>query len=230
MSTRLQRSPRLARACAAGTLEKADAATVTELIALVSCEKRELLLRVHRHRLRHEDLEDCYAQATLELLASVRRGRVFASPPHVANALEQRFLSRVQDRRRALSGRSPAQTAIELALPLEHLLGRGADPADTRASVETLAILREELRRVRVLADALTRDQRLVLAAQLGQIGCGEFCRYFGWSAEKYRKVAQRARARLRALALVEDDTPGARHGSLSHVGARCRLSAGTRL
>ena len=30
-------------------------------------------------------------------------------------------------------------------------------------------------------------------------MGCAEFCLTFGWSAEKYRKVAQRGRARLRA-------------------------------
>ena len=36
--------------------------------------RRELLLRVHRHRLRKEDLEDCYSQATLELLAQARAG------------------------------------------------------------------------------------------------------------------------------------------------------------
>ena len=31
-------------------------------------------------------------------------------------------------------------------------------------------------------------------------IDCVEFCHRFGWSKEKYRKVAQRARARLREL------------------------------
>jgi hypothetical protein len=44
----------------------------------VASAKRGLLLRVHRHRLRHEDLEDCYSQATLELIAHVRAGRSFA--------------------------------------------------------------------------------------------------------------------------------------------------------
>jgi hypothetical protein len=38
-----------------------------------------LLLRVHRHRLRREDLEDCYGQATLELVILARGGRAFAS-------------------------------------------------------------------------------------------------------------------------------------------------------
>jgi hypothetical protein len=43
-------------------------------VAHVARAKRELLLRVHRHRLRREDLEDCFSQATLELLANARRG------------------------------------------------------------------------------------------------------------------------------------------------------------
>src|SRR4051794_10612339 len=36
-----------------------------ELVAHVSALKRDVLLRVHRHRLGFEDLEDCYSQATL---------------------------------------------------------------------------------------------------------------------------------------------------------------------
>ena len=58
--------------------------------------RRELLLRVHRHRLRREDLEDCYSQATLELVAQARAGGC-GSPAGCtcANTLEQRFLSRI---------------------------------------------------------------------------------------------------------------------------------------
>ena len=43
-------------------------------MALVAQARRELLLRSHRHRLRKEDLEDCFSQATLELLAQARDG------------------------------------------------------------------------------------------------------------------------------------------------------------
>ena len=43
---------------------------------------------------------------------------------------------------------------------------------------------------------------------------CQEFCSRFGWSAEKFRKVAQRARARLRAL--VADYEAGERCQSLA--------------
>jgi hypothetical protein len=49
-----------------------------ELVAQVSALKRELLLRVHRHRLSREDLEDCFSQATLELISRARtRARAF---------------------------------------------------------------------------------------------------------------------------------------------------------
>jgi DNA-directed RNA polymerase specialized sigma24 family protein len=169
--------------------------------------RRELLLRVHRRALRREDLEDCYSQAVLELLAQTHRGSGFASRLHMANTLEQRFVSRIRDRRRALEGRSPMQAALESALALDDC--DAAHPvvevADVRAELEQLVILREELLRVVVLAAQLTEDQRLVLAGQLGQIERGDFCSHFRWSGEKYRKVAQRARARLRALMASEE-------------------------
>jgi hypothetical protein len=43
-----------------------------ELVAHVSALKRDVLLRVHRHRLGFEDLEDCYSPATLELVSRAR--------------------------------------------------------------------------------------------------------------------------------------------------------------
>ena len=67
--------------------------------------RRDLLLRAHRFRLRKEDLEDCYSQATLELIGQVHRGARFAGRTHLARVLEQRFVSRIHDRRRAISGR-----------------------------------------------------------------------------------------------------------------------------
>jgi hypothetical protein len=48
-------------------------------VAVVAAAKRDVLLRVHRHRLRAEDLEDCYGQASLELVVLARRGRPFSS-------------------------------------------------------------------------------------------------------------------------------------------------------
>ena len=181
--------------------------------------RRELLLRAHRHRLRAEDLEDCYSQATLELVAYARRGGRFASRLHLANTLEQRFVSRIRDRRRALSGRSPMQAALEVAMPLDCATEKQLDIVDVRAELEALVILRHDLRRVRALAQQLSADQRLVLAAQLGQISRAEFCRLQGWSPEKYRKVAQRARARLSSL-MAREESDGAR-GSDVPLAAR---------
>lgn len=168
--------------------------------------KRDVLLRAHRFRLRREDLEDAYGQAALELLAHARRGGRFASRKHLANVVEQRFVSRIHDRRRALSGRSPMQAAIEEALPLQSGGEETLDVADVRAEIERLVILREELRRIQEVAHELSYEQRLVIASQVAlQMGCREFCERHGWTAEKYRKVAQRARARLRRLTASED-------------------------
>jgi DNA-directed RNA polymerase specialized sigma24 family protein len=173
-------------------------------VALVAHARRKLLLRAHRHRLRPEDLEDCYSQATLELVARALKGARLSGRAHIENALEQRFLSRIRDRRRALSGRSPMQAALESALSIDVAVERRIDIVDVRAELEELVILRQELRRLSALASELTADQRLVLASQLEQLPAAEFCRRHGWSAEKYRKVAQRARARLRRL--MSDD------------------------
>jgi hypothetical protein len=49
-----------------------------EEVALVARAKRAAVLRANRHQLGHEDLEDCYSQAALELIAHVREGHVFA--------------------------------------------------------------------------------------------------------------------------------------------------------
>jgi DNA-directed RNA polymerase specialized sigma24 family protein len=160
-----------------------------------------MLLAVHRRRLTREDLEDCYSQATLELLMRAERGEAFSSNAHIANALEQRLLSRVHDRRRALSGRSPIEAALADALPIVDCERGRAQIADARADVERIAMLRHDLRRIGEISAELSHDQRLVLASQLaGDMKCDEFCHTHGWSAEKYRKVAQRARKRLAQL------------------------------
>lgn len=167
---------------------------------MVAHAKREVLLRAYRYRLRIQDLEDCYSQATLELVAYARSGGVFADRVHLGNVLEQRFVSRVRDRRRALSGRSPMQAALESSMSLGGAGEEGVAIVDLRAELEKLVMLRQDLSCIAQAAHQLTADQRLVLAAQLGQVGRGEFCSRYGWSHEKYRKVAQRARARLRTL------------------------------
>jgi hypothetical protein len=170
-----------------------------EEVAVVADAKRRLLLGANRFRLRREDLEDCYSQATLELVAHVRAGGTFANRRHLGHALELRFLSRVRDRRRALGGRSPMEAAFETAVSLSAAEG-GVEIVDGCAEVERLVMLRADLERLGQLARELTEDQRLALASQLGPDGCAEFCRRSGWSPEKYRKVAQRGRARLRRL------------------------------
>ena len=191
-----------------------------EDVALVARARRELLLRAHRHRLRREDLEDCFSQATLELVTYSRERAAFASTDHLANVLEQRFVSRIQDRRRAITGRSPMQSALEVALPLNCVGEQDIQVIDLRAELEQIVLMREDLRRIEQLAGTLTADQRLVLASQVGQIGRSAFCARHGWSHEKYRKVAQRARARLSQLMNDGDaDVPFSERMSEEEIG-----------
>jgi DNA-directed RNA polymerase specialized sigma24 family protein len=193
-------------------VRKDGARDPAEAVALVANARRGLLLRVHRRRLRLEDLEDAYSQATLELVARARRSP-FQSNAHIANALEQKFLSRIDDRRRAIGGRSAMEAAMATALPVDEPDSGAGDIEDRGAEVLRKVAGRQELQRLRELAAELTDDQRLVLACQVGlDMDCAEFCERFGWSPEKFRKVAQRARARLRVLA-----------GSYQS-GDRCRL------
>jgi DNA-directed RNA polymerase specialized sigma24 family protein len=179
-----------------------------EEVAQVALARRELMLGVHRFRLRRDDLEDCYSQATIELVLAARAGKPFASREHIANAIEQRFISRVRDRHRAVSGRSPMQAAMEGAVPLDSDQ-LAIEIRDHRSEPERLTILRQEIERLNAHARELTPDQRLVLASQIA-LGWGsvEFCSRYGWSPEKYRKVAQRGRARLRQLMALDDRVP----------------------
>ena len=128
-------------------------------------------------------------------------GRGFANARHLANALEVRFNSRISDRRRALSGRSPMEAALETALTLAEG-DDGVSIIDRRADVERVVLAREEVRRVGAAARELTPDQRIALGAQLGSsaMTAAELCATHGWSIDKYRKVSQRARARLATL------------------------------
>ncbi|MGP8240339.1 MAG: hypothetical protein ACLQQB_01030 [Solirubrobacteraceae bacterium] len=172
----------------------------TQAVAVVAAARRALLLRAYRHWLRPEDLEDCYSQAALELIVRSRRpDSDLQSTAHIANALEQKFLSRIHDRRRALSGRSGIETALESARHFGEPDHGGMDVVDVSASTEERVAGRMELRRVRKAAEQLSDDQRLVLACQVAlDMSCGEFCACSGWSPEKYRKVAQRGRAKLK--------------------------------
>lgn len=198
MSTRQERPKRLFGDPKAAGKFGLGLLDVDEAVGLVARSRRELLLAAHRHRLGREDLEDCYSQATLELLTRAKRGGEFASRAHMSNALEQKFLSRIHDRCRALSGRSPIQAVLAESLPIVGGTCGRVEVADARADVERLVLLRHDLRHTARVWSELSSDQRLVLASQLSdEEDCAEFCHTHGWSNEKYRKVAQRARARL---------------------------------
>jgi len=159
-----------------------------------------MLLRSHRHRLRIEDLEDCYSQATLELIQRAQTGVPFATTAHIAHSVEQKFLSRIHDRRRALAGRSPIEAALGQAAPLEPR-DTGGQFADPGPGVVDQVAMRAELGVLREIARELTPDMRLVLSHQVGLgMECQAFCQRFDWSPEKFRKVAQRARQKLWAL------------------------------
>jgi DNA-directed RNA polymerase specialized sigma24 family protein len=193
-----------------------------DAVARLAHARRELLLRAHRQRLPPEDLEDAYSQATLELVARARHGPPFKSLSHLEHSLNQKLESRIADRRRALAGRSPMQAALARSLPL------GGSPlfelGDCSPSVEERVETEFELSRLREVALDLTVDMRLVLVGQvvLG-LSCAEFCESQGWTHERFRKVAQRAREKLRRL--VADYSSGERCRGME--GAISALAAG---
>jgi DNA-directed RNA polymerase specialized sigma24 family protein len=194
--------------------EAPAARDLAEEVALVARARRDVLLRANRHQLRWEDLEDCFSQATLELVARARRGGTFANRTHIGSTLELRFVSRIRDQRRARAGRSPIEAALGASVPIATVGEPDLAIRDPRAGVEQLVVLREELRRVERLAQQLSPDQRLALASQLAlQMSCEQFCVLHGWSPDKYRKVIQRARARLRALVAADDAAVPGRPG-----------------
>lgn len=183
-----------------GTAVRQATSDPAEVVARVAVARRELLLRAHRRRLRFEDLEDCYSQATLELVVRSRRSP-FANADHVKNALEQKFVSRINDRRRALAGRSGIEAAIANAVSVDAAGTVVPEIEDRAAAVERHVEVSGDIRRLREVMAELSFDQRLVLHSQVNlQMDVREFCERYGWSTEKFRKVAQRARTKLRAL------------------------------
>jgi DNA-directed RNA polymerase specialized sigma24 family protein len=168
-------------------------------IAGVAITGWQRLLRIHHHRLKRADLEDCLGQATLELLAAAARGQRFADADAIRAALQQRFQSRIIDRQRALGGRSPITASLHYATALDTVTDTvGSTAGDPLARV----LEREQLASLTGAIGQLTADQRLVLRSHLdGHERPAQFCARHGWSGEKYRKTAQRARAKLRHLA-----------------------------
>jgi DNA-directed RNA polymerase specialized sigma24 family protein len=176
-----------------GPLAPADA------IAGVAISAWERLLRIHHYRLRRADLEDCLSQATFELIAAAARGQRFPDTDAMSAALDKRFQSRIIDRQRALGGRSPINASLHYATALDTVTDTvGSVGGDPLARV----LEREQLASLTRAVGELTADQRLVLRSQLdGQDSPAQFCARHGWSVAKYRKTAQRARAKLRRLA-----------------------------
>ena len=114
MSLHVETDPAYGRSCGS---ERCGSVAVLESVFAA---KWSVLLRVHRRRLpEREDLEDCLAQAAMELSAAAIAGRLSSEPSLVAVALETRFLSRVIDRQRALAGRSAIRSAERQALPID---------------------------------------------------------------------------------------------------------------
>lgn len=175
--------------------------TPDEHLVRVLARRRAVLLGSYWFALGREDLEDALAQATLEVLLAARR-RWLLDERHLANVLEQKFRCRIIDRRRALQGRSPMERALATSVRLRP---GGAWPAavvdlvDERSDVEARVVAIDELWRIaRAARRCLSPDQRAVIAHQAGGGRAGEFTDRHVWSAEKYRKVGQRGRARLR--------------------------------
>jgi DNA-directed RNA polymerase specialized sigma24 family protein len=199
--------------------ERPAPADPAEQLASLLRDRRAPLLRAYRRWLRREDLEDCYSQATLELLVQLRRqggqlgeeGRM--SAVDAARQIERRFHARILDRRRALDGRSPTQAAHERALALS-AAAPSAELADARGGVEEQVLRRQEVLDLLAAVHTLPPDQRLLVAALLSlPLGEVDFCRRVGWTRAKYRKVAQRARAQLRRLLRPEGVPATAQYG-----------------
>lgn len=167
----------------------------SELIAREALALRATLIRAYRSSASREDLEDLYSQAVLELLARTERDSTLTSADHIRRALRQKFESRILDHHRAVAGRSPATHARARTRPLDDALDQRVGDRD---GLDEL-IARETLRELAAAIRELTPDQQLVLASQLNGEPPRECCGHTGWTIDKYRKTAQRARARLRA-------------------------------
>jgi DNA-directed RNA polymerase specialized sigma24 family protein len=165
-----------------------------DLIAHEALALRTTLIRAYRSSASREDLEDLYSQAVLELLARAERDPTLTSPDHIRHALRQKFESRILDHHRAVAGRSPATHARARTRPLDDTLDQHAGDRD---GLDQL-IARETLRELAAAIRELTPDQQLVLASQLNGETPRDCCGHTGWTIDKYRKTAQRARARLR--------------------------------
>ena len=166
-----------------------------DLVAREALALRSTLIRVHHTVAPREELEDLYSQAVLELLTRTERDSALTSAQHIRNSLRQKFASRILDHQRATAGRSPATRARATAQPLDETVDRVAGHRDALHEL----IARETLLELAAAIRELTHDQQLVLASQLNGETPRDCCARTGWTTDKYRKLAQRARKRLRA-------------------------------
>ena len=144
------------------------------------------LVRTKRRLLLRPTAAGCAARTSRTASARRRsscwpapRGRASPSRAHIANALEQKFLSRIHDRRRALAGRSAIEAALAGASDRrpEEAASRSRTRARRRAARAACA------RNCAAAALArLTDDQRLVLAGQVARHGLRRVLPHHGWS------------------------------------------------
>jgi DNA-directed RNA polymerase specialized sigma24 family protein len=172
-----------------------------QLVAEVSREKWDTLLRVFRTRLPREDLEDLLSQATLELVVQARRGTLPDDRALVAGALSHKFDSRIKDRHRAINGRSLARTTERAATSIDDERSAAHDRLASGADTERAVAARERLREINRLLPRLTPNQRLVIANDTyRELSVAGFCQLHGWKPDRYRKTSQRGRERLEQL------------------------------
>ena len=123
-----------------------NAQTAEQRLARAVAEERTRLLRRHRHRLPSDELDDCLSQAATKLVVRARR-EPFKSGWHPVLALEQRFVARISDRRRALAGRSPRERLFRSAVAVDN---DGNEEiswiAEPGASLDEQILHRDELR------------------------------------------------------------------------------------
>ena len=168
----------------------ATAATET-LLAREAERLRRPLLGRHHYAATREDLEDIYAQSVLEVLLRVRRDPTLTSAGHIANALYQRFTSRLADHSRARAGRSPSAAAIAGAVRLGH---RETMLGASTIDVEHEVIARERIREVLHALHDLPAPQRAAILADIGIATANG-----GGNCETQRKRCWRARRTLTA-------------------------------
>jgi DNA-directed RNA polymerase specialized sigma24 family protein len=197
-----------------------------QLVAEVSREKWDTLLRVFRTRLPREDLEDLLSQATLELVVQARRGTLPDDRALIGGALSHKFDSRIKDRHRAVNGRSLAKTTERAATSIDDEHSIAHDRLSSGADTERAVAARERLREINRLLPRLTPNQRLVMTNDTyHQLSVADFCQLHGWKPDRYRKTSQRGRERLAQLlgeAQREAPAPAvARDTSAAHLSGR---------